>query len=333
MTPSRAALGLLALTGACTSKAARPAADTADTGGGTGAVTVQVQGPAPVTQASVLLVRDSENGGDTRTPDAAGSVVFSAVSPGFYRVEVRHPRGLAERRDVPIEPGTSAVVPVGLKSAFLYQPEPGPRTAGYRAALTALFERWKGGQLLGSVTARPAAHDNEALVGIARRPPEAYLAVALHADARVADTLSREDARAVAVDDAERRQLDRLPPLAAIAIRPSTRPIPAALARAVLCTWQVSVARAVPEREVAPEVADGVRYTVQVRGPDGQPRGADTETLEGHFLDSGPRLRALRLMETLHGFADGHLGVLQLERSVHEHLDPTCGGPAPPGAR
>jgi hypothetical protein len=323
--PARLAMGL-ALT-ACAAKAGRPpagAVDAGDAGGGTGEVTVQVLGPAPVAQASVLLVRDSENGGEIRAPDATGSAVFRAVSPGFYRVEVRHPRGLAERRDVPVDPGTAAVVPVGLKSAFLYQPEPGPQSARYRAALAALFARWKGGQMLGSVTVRPAVHDTEALVGVARRPPDQHLAVALHADARVIDTLSKEQALARAVDDAERRQLDRLPSLATIALRPSTRPIPAALARAVVCTWQASVARAVPEREAALEVVDAVRYTVQVRDPDGQPRSADTEALEGQFLDSGPRLRALRLMDALHAFADGHLSLLQLERSIDEHRDPGC---------
>jgi hypothetical protein len=330
---ARLAIALLALTAACPSKATHPPGDAGDTGGGTGQVTVQVLGPPPVTEASVLLVRDSENGGEIRAPDSSGVVVFRAVSPGFYRVEVRHPRGLADRRDVPVEPGTRAVVPLALKSAFLYHPEPHPPTARHRAALAALFDRWKGGQLLASVIARPATNDSEALVGVARRPPDQHLAVALHADARVIDTLSKEHALAVAVDQAERRQLDRLPPLAAIAVRPSTRPLPAALARAVVCTWQASVARALPEPEVAPEVADGVRYTLQVTDPDGQPRSADTETLEGQFLDSGPRLRSLRLMEALHAFADGHLPVLQLEQAVHDHLDPACRPGAPPAAR
>jgi hypothetical protein len=335
----RAGLALATLVAAgCATKADRPVDVTAtDAGPTTGEVTVQVTGPAPVAEASVLLVRDSENGGLTRAPDAAGLVVFHAVSPGFYRVEVRHPRGLAERRDVPLEAGASAQLVIGLRSAFLYRPEPHPPTGRYRQALAALFDRWKGGELLASVTSRPAASATEVLVGIARRSPADHLAVALHADARVADALGKADALALAATDRERQHLERMPPLKAIAVRPATRPIPADLARAVACTWRSAVKSAVPERDVAPEVVDGVRYTVLVPDSDGQPGvgwiSADTETLDGNFLDIRPRLRVLRLMALLHDFADGHLPALQFEQAAQDYLDSSCRPPAPPPAR
>jgi hypothetical protein len=295
----------------------------------TAEVTVHFFGPAPASAASVLLVRDSEQVGVTATPDAEGKVVFRAVQPGFFRVEVRHPKGLTEARDLRVEAGGSPVEAVGLKSAFLYRRESAPEARGYEEQLRGFFDRWKGGELLASFTIRPAAYSTEVLVGVARRSPSEHLAVALHAGARVADVFDKPGWLALATSDAERSHLGRIPGLAAIDLRPATRPISAALAQAITCTWRAAVTTAVPQREVGPEVVDGARYTVLVRDAEGRPQSAETETLDGRFLESGPRLRAMRLMEVLHEFCDGHLPALQLERHVQDHAAPGC-APSPP---
>ena len=211
---------------------------------------------------------------------------------------------------------------MGLNSPFLYIRDDAGEPNQYFAGLEKVFGTWREGMRLAWVIVRPTSYENEVMAGIAGDGSGGYLAFTLHASARVDDAVLKRERGSRGEQLGE--HLQRAPDLEQIKVRAATHPVPRNLALGVVCTWKKAIEKAVPAREVGPEVLDGVRYSIEYRAENGQLDRAETETLTGPYLTVGPRTRTLGLLHSVHALADGHISLAVFNGEVADGLDPDC---------
>jgi hypothetical protein len=284
-------------------------------------VTVYYTGPGPVAAASITLSGLMRENPIAAQPGKDDTFVFHGVSPGKYRLEAHHPKGIATYKELEVatEPVATAI---GLRSAFLYfhDRNPSPSTP-YRDAITKIFATWRGPERLAWVIDRPSSYFTEVMVGVAGNSTSGYVAFALHPSDRIADVIDRDEEEGQGARDDDHRHL---PALEKVEVRASVRPLRREVALGVVCTWQEAVRQARPKSEVSPEVLDGNQYSFSVRGKDGDILVAETENLGERMLSKTPRTRAMSLFRDLHQFVDGHLGGAEFESGVGSAIEHSC---------
>ena len=286
-------------------------------------------GPGPLTSARVSLSDDQSKYVATSAPAADGMVVFRSVPPGRYRLEARHPKGLATFKEVDVDGLKPVFTAIGLNSPFLYIRDDAGEPNQYFAGLEKVFGAWREGVRLAWVIVRSSSYESEVMAGIAGDGRGGYLAFTLHASARVDNAVVKRERRSRGEQIDE--YLQRAPDLEQIKLTVATHPVPKDLALGITCTWRKAIENAVPAREVAPEVLDGVRYSIEYPSESGQLRRAETETLTGPYLTAGPRTRTLRLLQSVHALADGHISVAVFNGEVADGVDPDCKDANPGG--